>query len=66
MSKRSDATEMFKDMMSDYNIADFYRMSGWWLKIILTILMPFILFGWLVWFLLNGVGWLVEVGMKDD
>jgi hypothetical protein len=66
MGRRSKATEVFKDMIDDFNIVAFYEMSRWGMKIVLTILMPFILFFWFIWFLLNGVMWLMEIGLKDE
>ena len=38
----------FIDHMDDYNIIEWYKMSKWWMCIILTIIMPFALFGWII------------------
>ena len=66
LNKKQEAKEMFKDMMDDYNIANFYRMSKFPLKIVLTLILPFVLFGWLFWLMMSGIAYLMEYGLKDD
>jgi len=65
-NKQEEAKQMFKDMMAYYNIADFYRMSKLPLKIVLTLILPLVLFGWLFWLIMSGVIYLIELGFKDD